>query len=471
MALFIAAKFSQEEMPVIFDPGAFQDLKPQEFVVVPRGDSEDVAFVASLEHKSIQLLKLRRDAYPRVLRRATPEEVQAWWDRKVAERRAMVLCKDKARELNLDIKVSHVRIDMKENRAIFHFTSEQRIDFRALVRDVSAQLKLRVDLWQIGVRDEARMVDGFGICGLQTCCSSWLKEFRPITIRMAKEQDINLPPTKLSGQCGRLLCCLSYEVDQYKEMAKSALPKGATITYGEGKQGVIIDRNLVASTYLVSDQAGGMTTVKASEIGGDIRVPDQMKRMGKEMAVVAEAAEGTNSDVAVTGQASADESPTPRERPSGKPNRQRERPQPPARPAQSERPPQAERPQRDAGPRPPKEAKPEGRPESRGERRPPRMTPPPAPAAAAPSEGENPGAAPEERPQGSETEAQAASRRRKKGRKPQLFRPSAEGMPIIQEPIPPAPSRDASEEGPSDGTPGEGGEGKPTGRRRKKGRR
>lgn len=450
MALFIAAKFSQEEMPVIFDPGAFQDLKPQEFVVVPRGDSEDVAFVAALEHKSIQLLKLRRDPYPRVLRRATPEEVQAWWDRKVQERRALVLCKDKARELNLDIKVTHVRIDMKDNRAIFHFTSEQRIDFRALVRDISAQIKLRVDLWQIGVRDEARMVDGFGICGLQTCCSSWLKEFRPITIRMAKEQDINLPPTKLSGQCGRLLCCLSYEVDQYKEMAKSALPKGSTIKYGDGKEGVIIDRNLVAATYLVSDQAGGITTVKASEIVGDARVPDQMKRMGKEMAVVAET-EGVASDEAATGQASAGEQPRPRPAKQGK---QRDR--------GGERQPQGERPQRDpAAPRPPKEAKAEP---NRQERRAPKVTPPPV---AAPADIEPGAEAPQEAGAIEGETPQQASRRRKKGRKPQGPRPAEAGPGGAAESAPPPP-REPSEAGDSDASSADG---KPTGRRRKRGRR
>lgn len=278
--LLIAAKFSQDEMPKIFDPGKLQDLKPQDFVVVPRGESQDVAFVANLEHKSKQQLKLRRDPYPRVLRRATEEEVEAWWNRKALERKAMVLCKEKARELNLDMKISHVRIDMSDNRAIFHFTSDHRVDFRLLVRQLSAILRMRIDLWQIGVRDEARMLDGYGICGLQTCCSSWLKEFRPITIRMAKDQDINLPPAKLSGQCGRLLCCLSYEVDQYKQLTKEALPKGATVRF-DGKQGVIVDRNLLKGTYLVTDESGAFHTLKHEEIGPDgAKIPEQMKRFG-----------------------------------------------------------------------------------------------------------------------------------------------------------------------------------------------
>lgn len=281
MAMFLAAKFSQEEMPVTYDPGGLNDLKPQDFVVVPRNGTEDIAFVAALEYKSVHQLKLRRSPYPKVLRRATEQEIEAWWSRKGEERRALVIAKEKARELKLDIKISHVRIDPKEHKAIFHFTSDQRVDFRQLVKDLNALLKLRIELWQIGVRDEARMVDGYGVCGQQTCCSSWLKEFRPITIRMAKDQDINLPPSKLSGQCGRLLCCLSYEVDQYRAMAREALPKGATVKWG-GKTGVIVDRNLVARTYLVAEEGGATQLVKEEEIEGrEAMVPEQMRRQGK----------------------------------------------------------------------------------------------------------------------------------------------------------------------------------------------
>ncbi|MCC6546506.1 hypothetical protein IT570_04995 [Candidatus Sumerlaeota bacterium] len=289
MALFVAAKFSQEEMPFVFDPGSFQDLKPQDFIVVPRSGSEDVAFVAALEYKSIQQLKLRRDAYPRVIRRASQPEIEAWWERKTAERRAFVLAKEKSRELKLDIKISHARVDMVENKAVLHFTSDQRIDFRALVKELSLILRMRIELWQIGVRDEAKMIDGFGACGLQQCCSTWLPDFRPITIKMAKDQDINLPPSKLSGQCGRLLCCLSYEVDQYREMSKGALPKGSTLSF-EGKDMIIADRNLIAGTYLLFERGAGYKTVKMDQLtGAAVRVPEQMKKFGRMLAPAEEA--------------------------------------------------------------------------------------------------------------------------------------------------------------------------------------
>jgi hypothetical protein len=193
----------------------------------------------------------------------------------------MVLAKEKAAELRLDIKVSRARVMMHERAVAFDFTSEQRIDFRALVKELSAALRMRIDLWQVGVRDEAKLLDGYGVCGLKTCCSTWLPDFRPINIRMAKDQDINLPPTKLSGQCGRLLCCLSYEVDQYREMNREALPKGSTVTL-DGKQWTIIDRNLLAGTYQLMDEARTVRVAKLAELqAAEVRVPDQMKKMAR----------------------------------------------------------------------------------------------------------------------------------------------------------------------------------------------
>ncbi len=283
MAVLVAARFSEQEMPKLYDPGKVQGLKPQDFIVVPRSGSEDIAFISGLEHKSVHQLKLRREAYPQVIRRASEQEVEQWWQRKAKERKALVLGKEKSRELKLDMKISHVRIDAKEGKAIYNFTSDNRVDFRQLVKELSAILKLRIELWQIGVRDEARMIDGYGVCGQQTCCSSWLTEFRPITIRMAKHQDIQLPPGKLSGQCGRLLCCLSYEVDQYKEMSRDAIPKGATVQY-EDSDYVIVDRNLIARTYLLMDKNHSFKTVKAEQLLPELaKIPEQMKKFGKEI--------------------------------------------------------------------------------------------------------------------------------------------------------------------------------------------
>ncbi len=279
MPQIVSLKFSQEEMPKNYDPAGIGDLSLQDFVIAEREDGQDVGFVSAIEWVSSEQLHLRRHPMKRVVRRASDEEKEAFFQRKTDERRALVLCKEKARELNLPMKISTSRIDPSDGRIIFQFTSDQRVDFRQLVRELSLILRTRIELWQIGVRDEAKALDGFGICGLRTCCSSWIDDFRPINIRMAKDQDINLPPSKLSGQCGRLLCCLSYEVDQYREMSKELLTKGATINV-EGRDGIIIDRNVIMRTYLVKYPDGPLQTITADQVQ-NIRVPDQMKRMGK----------------------------------------------------------------------------------------------------------------------------------------------------------------------------------------------
>ncbi len=277
MPQVISLKFAQEEMPRTYDPNGIEGLALQDFVVAEIEDSQDVGFIAGVEWVSTEQLRLRRGPMKRILRLATDREKEAFFTRKAVERRSLVLCKEKAEEMRLPIKVTTARIDPRDGRIVFRFTSDQRVDFRALVRELSALLKARIELWQIGVRDEAKIVDGFGICGLRTCCSSWLPDFRPITIKMAKDQDINLPPNKLSGQCGRLLCCLSYEVDQYRDMVKALLPKGSTIEV-EGREGVIIDRNIIRQSYTVQFPDGGTTIVPAHE---DLRarVPEQLKKM------------------------------------------------------------------------------------------------------------------------------------------------------------------------------------------------
>lgn len=300
MPQLLSLKFSQEEMPHLYDPGEVEELRVQDFVVAEREDGEDVGFIAGVEWVSREQLKLRPKAYKRVLRRATDDEKEQYFLRRLLEKKAVAVAKEKAAELRLPMKITTVRYDARDGRLVFLFVSEERVDFRALVRELSLILKTRIELWQIGVRQEAKVVDGFGVCGLKTCCSTWLPEFRPITIKMAKDQDINLPPTKLAGQCGRLLCCLSYEVDQYKEMARQLMPKGATLEVN-GQRGVIIDRNIIRQSYTVQFGDGSTSSVPADQ-AGDAQVPEQMKRMA---GVVARG----GADVPATGGKRGDRTP------------------------------------------------------------------------------------------------------------------------------------------------------------------
>jgi cell fate regulator YaaT (PSP1 superfamily) len=156
-----------------------------------------------------------------VLRRATDEDREAF-DRQIeSEASAKRFCQEKARELGLEMKVSRVDFSLYDKRATFYFTAEGRVDFRQLVRDLAKRFGVRVKMVQVGARDEAKLLGGIGVCGLTLCCSTWLTEFKPISIQMAKRQNLSLNPSKISGQCGRLLCCLAYEDDQYERKRRA----------------------------------------------------------------------------------------------------------------------------------------------------------------------------------------------------------------------------------------------------------
>jgi cell fate regulator YaaT (PSP1 superfamily) len=151
-----------------------------------------------------------------ILRLADDADTAAHERQQQGEMSAKLFAQERARTLNLDMKVSLVEFSLSGKKANFYFTSEGRVDFRQLVRDLSNRFSVRVKMVQVGARDEAGLVGGVGICGRTLCCSTWLKDFRPISIQMAKRQNLSLNPSKISGQCGRLLCCLAYEDDQYK---------------------------------------------------------------------------------------------------------------------------------------------------------------------------------------------------------------------------------------------------------------
>jgi cell fate regulator YaaT (PSP1 superfamily) len=155
-----------------------------------------------------------------VLRRADDSDQAAHERQLASELAAKRFCQERARTLGLDLKVSRVDFTLDGHHGTFYFTSEGRVDFRQLVRDLAQRFSVRVKMVQVGARDEAALVGGIGVCGRTLCCSSWLKDFRPISISMAKRQGLSLNPSKISGQCGRLLCCLAYENDQYDDPKK-----------------------------------------------------------------------------------------------------------------------------------------------------------------------------------------------------------------------------------------------------------
>ena len=185
-----------------------------------------------------------------VLRAATEEDKLTVEKNKEKEEKAFRVCQEKIAEHGLDMKLVEVEYSFEGNKILFFFTSEGRVDFRALVKDLAGTLHARIELRQIGVRDEAKMLGGLGICGRPFCCSQFLNEFQPVSIKMAKTQNLSLNPTKISGTCGRLMCCLKYEQDAYVDLVKRA-PKSDSFVETPDGAGTVTNVNLLRETVQV----------------------------------------------------------------------------------------------------------------------------------------------------------------------------------------------------------------------------
>ncbi|SHH02137.1 PSP1 domain-containing protein [Desulforamulus hydrothermalis] len=188
-----------------------------------------------------------------VLRKATEEDNRQVEANREKEKKAFLVALEKIAHHQLPMKLINVEQTFDGSKIIFYFTADGRIDFRELVKDLAAVFRTRIELRQIGVRDEAKMVGGLGCCGRELCCASWLADFAPVSIRMAKEQNLSLNPTKISGICGRLMCCLKYENDVYEE-AKAGYPEVGTQVVAPEGDGKIIAINIFRQTVSVELQ-------------------------------------------------------------------------------------------------------------------------------------------------------------------------------------------------------------------------
>jgi len=216
-------------------------LNAGDFVIVEADRGVDFGTV----HLTGELIELRlrsmdedeRRRLARVIRLASLSDLEDWKNNREKEGEAVQIARGMVDRLKLPMKVADVEWQFDRKRATFFFTADQRVDFRKLVRELAGKFRTRIELRQIGVRDEAARLGGIGSCGRELCCSTWLEEFRPVTTQAAKVQDLPLNPVRLSGQCGRLKCCLNYELDQYME-ALSAFPKIGVVletTWGTGR--------------------------------------------------------------------------------------------------------------------------------------------------------------------------------------------------------------------------------------------
>lgn len=262
MLKIVGIKFSNISMPRFFATNGME-LMEGDFCLCPVEDRTEIGYICS---KGVRVCHdCEENLYPRIIRKATDNEILMWEKQKERESEALQICREKAQHHKLNIKISSVKFDDQNNKIVFNFTADKRVDFRELVRDLASTLRSRIELWQIGVRDEARNMDGFGVCGCRLCCSSFIKDFQPVTIRMAKNQDIFLSPNKLSGCCGRLMCCLSYEENQYIESARTAAEVGDRITTKD-ISGIVVERNLLNMTYMIQDEHENRHHIRHSDI-------------------------------------------------------------------------------------------------------------------------------------------------------------------------------------------------------------
>ncbi|MBK8049447.1 MAG: stage 0 sporulation family protein [Anaerolineales bacterium] len=232
MPAVVGVQFKPVTKVYHFSPANLLDLVTNDFVIVDTARGPEVAQIVQPPHliDDSQVVGEMKS----VMRRASPWDLvqRDLWQHK--EQEALAVCRAKAKEHTLNIKMVRCEYSFDGGRLLIYFASEDRVDFRSLVRELARVFHTRIEMRQIGVRDEAKLLDGVGKCGRQLCCTSWLREFTPVSIRMAKNQQLPLNPDEISGVCGRLLCCLSYEDDLYREQNKKMPKLGAEVVTPHG---------------------------------------------------------------------------------------------------------------------------------------------------------------------------------------------------------------------------------------------
>ncbi len=201
----------------------------------------------------------------KVYRLAVENDFRQMEKNRETERRAHAFCLDSIRELDLSMHLFSVESTFDGNKLTFFFTAEGRVDFRQLVKMLVKELGTRVEMRQVGIRNQAKMCGGIGRCGRTLCCSTFIEKFEPISIRMAKEQGLSLNPTKISGQCGRLMCCLTYENDTYLKLKKEFPPSGQTVKTDRG-EGKVIRHNVICNRLIVRLEDGQEIEIRRNEI-------------------------------------------------------------------------------------------------------------------------------------------------------------------------------------------------------------
>ena len=272
----IGVRFKSAGKTYYFDPKDM-DISCGDHVIVETSRGMEYGDVV-MGRKSIEAERFQKPV-KEVIRIATEEDIKRFRRNKELEKEAYNICLEKIQKHKLEMKLVEVEYTFDGNKILFYFTADGRVDFRELVKDLANVFKTRIELRQIGVRDEAKTLGSVGICGRGLCCSEFLGEFASVSIKMAKEQGLSLNPSKISGTCGRLMCCLKYEQDTYEELLKSAPKQGAQVKTPEGN-GTVEYVSLLKGFAKVRFDSENETTMKDFKIS-DIK---PLKRDEKKQA-------------------------------------------------------------------------------------------------------------------------------------------------------------------------------------------
>jgi cell fate regulator YaaT (PSP1 superfamily) len=275
MPLIIGVRFNPAGKVYFFDPTGFEEIRVGEYVVVETARGEEVGKVVVSPRQVSGDDIVRR--LKGVVRQASAVDLTQMKYYQYRERDALVRCQEKVQEHDLPMKIVRAEYNYDGSRLVFFFAAEKRVDFRKLVQDLARSFRARIELRQIGVRDEAKLLGGVGRCGRELCCSTWLTEFDPVSIKMAKLQDLPLSPMDISGVCGRLLCCLAYESEYYAEV-KDKLPKVGKVIDTPHGQGKVIEINVVKEAVQVELESQVTIEVTHEELSSMPQTPSKSAR-------------------------------------------------------------------------------------------------------------------------------------------------------------------------------------------------
>ncbi len=278
MPKVVGVRFQPVTKIYFFDPNSVTDLQIEDRVIVETSRGTEMGVVSQPPHE-VPPNEIK-GKLKKVIRRATPVDLVDAVSYQSQEEEALEKCEGLVKELGLPMKVIQAEYSFDGSRLLFSFIAEQRVDFRDLVKELTRTFKTRVEMKQVGARDETKILDGYGRCGRRLCCSSWLTEFHSVSIKMAKNQSLPLAPSEISGLCGRLLCCLAYENDLYVDMKKIMPKVGSQVTIEAGVVATVRGLNIISETVLLEVEGrDSYLELSVSDINKE--TPGEQKQNGR----------------------------------------------------------------------------------------------------------------------------------------------------------------------------------------------